>query len=347
MVVPKTFLTQAPAWIGIDVSKQTFHAALRLADDRRSHRALKVKQFPRTKEGVAEMISWATDQLPERDAPMRAIMESTGSYSLELIVWILEARPDLAPALMNPHAALYFAKSLSERSKTDKVDACVLARFGAERRPAPFNLPAGAYADARALLRHRDALVLQHVAIKNQASHGVLETQEIVDSRNRILKAIEGEIDLMEKKLKEAVEKDERFSTDVERLRTIRGVGFLTAVTLLAELGDLRRYRSGRQLASFVGLAPRLRQSGTSVNGPARISKAGNSRVRRILFLAAISAMRSDCDHADFYRHLVASGKAPKSALCAVARKILLVARSIMISGDAYQARMPKKNGRR
>jgi len=333
---------QAVAWIGLDVSKASFHAAAFAAQDARSHRDLAVREFPRTPAGAAGLLAWAKAQFPA-GAALRAVMESTGSYSQELCSWLLEAEPALGPAVLNPHAALHFAKSLGERSKTDRADARVLARYGAERRPAPFEPPSGVRADMRALLRHRESLVAQRTAMKEQKSHGlVLDPDFVTRSRERLIEAIDAEIETVEAELREAAAKDAALSADIELLSTIYGVAFLTAATLLSELGDLRRFRSARQLACFAGLTPRVRQSGTSVNAPAHITRAGNARVRRILYTCAMVAIRGDNDLAGVYRRLTAAGKKRNVAVIAVARKLLVTARAVLKSGKAYEKHHPQ-----
>ncbi len=327
---------QAVAWLGLDVSKATFHAAVCPQAGVRSHRDLAVKVFPRSAEGVQQVLQWAREQVPAGTA-LRVVMESTGSYSRDLFSWLVDADGDLAPAILNPHAVLYFAKSLAERTKTDRVDARVLARYGAERGPAPFEPPEGVRAIMRALLRHREALVSQRSAVKEQRSHGLaLDPPTVTKSRDRVIKLLDAEIEAIDAELCELVADDAPIARDVQLLSSIHGIGLLTACILLAELGDLRRFRTTRQLTSFAGLAPRLHESGKSVKGRSRLSKAGSTHVRRVLYTSAMVSVQGESNLSSFYQRLRANGKAPKAALIAVARKLLTIARSILVSGRIY-----------
>ena len=126
-------------WVGLDVSKQTFDVALAGPEQRFPStpvRALRWKAFPRTREGVVAFLAWLDEQVPKRRA--RVIMEATGKYSLELTTWLLAKRPTLRPAIENPKNTKAFIDSLSQRNRTDGLNARGLAFYGVERRPAPY-----------------------------------------------------------------------------------------------------------------------------------------------------------------------------------------------------------------
>ncbi len=183
--------------------------------------------------------------------------------------------------------------------------------------------------------RYRDALVHEKVAEKNragepQASPLVLRLQK------KRLRLIGADIKRVEVKMKQLVDQSPELQPDVARLSTIYGVAFLTAVTVLAELGDLRRFERARQLTAFAGVSPRVIQSGSSVSKRTRMCKQGNPRVRQALYLAAVTAVRGQNDLQRVYARLVAEGKAPKLALGAVMRKLLTVMRALLLSGEAY-----------
>jgi transposase len=107
----------------------------------------------------------------------------------------------------------------------------------------------------------------------------------------------------------------------------------------LGEAGDLRAFRRGRQLAAFLGLSPRRSESGTSLRGRTRMSRAGGRQARVVLFMAALSASRTATPLGDFYRGLVARGKARRSAIGALMRKLVLVMRAVLIQNAPYEGR--------
>ena len=138
--------------------------------------------------------------------------------------------------------------------------------------------------------------------------------------------------------MKALVNHDEELKRDVTLLTSIYGVAFINATTILAELGDLRRFALGRQLTAFAGMSPRHRDSGSSVHGRSRLCKQGNPRVRQSLYLSAMVAIRGNNQFRQTYLRLLDEGKAKMVALAAIMRKLLVLMRAILINGQAYQA---------
>ena len=339
-------IANAPVWAGLDVAKETFEAALWIplsgdASRRRPHQQ-PARGFARTAQGVEEFVAWADALLaewadPEQPASaLRVVMEATGKYSLELALWLIAARPGLAPAIINPQTAAYFAKSLALRNKTDKTDARALARFGAERKPAPYDPPSPAQSELRDLARYRQTLIEMMQAEKNRAGEGSASALVRRLQQTRI-RRFERDIEHLEQQMRKVLDKLPQLKRDVAHLEGIYGVGFITAATILAELGDLRRFERGRTLTAFSGLSPRNSESGKSVRKQAHMCKKGSPQVRRALYMPAMTAIRGDNDLSDLYHRMVAAGRSKMAALAAVMRKMLLIMRAILISGKPYQ----------
>lgn len=344
--IPTTEAIGKPrVWAGLDVASESFEAALWRPLEpatTRNQRQIPVRGFPRTPEGITQFLAWADALLVEADDPpestpaLRVVMEATGKYSLELAVWLIARRPALAPAIINPETAAHFAKSLSLRNKTDKTDARALARYGAERNPAPYDPPSPAQAELRDLSRYRQRLVEGRDAEKARAREGSASALVRRQQQTRI-RRFERDIERIEKQMQKVLEKLPDVKRDAEQLDGIYGVGLIVAATVLAELGDLRRFEQGRTLTAFGGISPRKADSGKSVHKKAHLCKKGSAHVRRVLYLAAMTAIRGDNDLADLYRRLIAKGSKKMSALGAVMRKLLLVMRAVLISGQPYQ----------
>lgn len=331
-------MNAAPAdtlWIGIDVAKATVEAALLLPDGQAP-----TKRFARTPEGMDALAQWARALAPQ-DASLRACLEATGPYSVEAIAWLLSADAALAPACVNPLHAKRFAQSLGLRNKTDAVDARMLARMGAERSPAPHEQLPPAVAALRALVRERRALVEERTRLKNRSGEGTT-LAALRRSWKAQEKALDAQIKALEEEIERLVDKDDQLRGDVALLCTIPGVGLLTAATVLAELGDLRRFATARQLAAFAGLSPRRYESGTSVRGRTRMCKKGSPAARVALYMAALSASRGQGAYTGFYERLVRAGKMPKAALGAVMRKLLALMRALLVRGEEYRRPVEK-----
>lgn len=328
-------------WSGIDVAKATFDAAWVRAGQHypgTKLREIPATSFARTPEGVDEFLAWL-DQLGQHDQAQqcgRICMEATGRYSAELTGWLLDKRPSLEPAIVNPARTSAFIKSMGLRNKTDKLEARALGFYGVERRPAPYEPLTPKRAELRQLSRYRDALVEQKVAESNRADEFVA-SQAVQRLQNKRIRLLEKDIARVEAAMRAIVREDPELGRDVKLLTTIYGVGFITAVAVLAELGDLRRFKRARQLSAFAGVSPRVIQSGTSISGRPRMCKQGNSRARQALYLAAMTAIRGQSDLQATYCRLVEHGKAPKLALGAVMRKLLVIMRAILISGKPYK----------
>lgn len=331
---------QDPCWAGADVSKETFDVALARPSQHfpaTPLRDLPAAKFERSKEGVKACMAWLDEQLGAKPDSVRLVMEATGRYSEELAKWLAARRPSVAPAIANPAHTAAFLRSLGVRNKTDRMDARALAFYGVERNPAPYTPLPQAWAELREMNRYRDDLVNAQVAQKNQAEEGT-SSATVRKMQTRRLRELEKDIKQIETKMRGFVQATPDLKSDVSRLESIYGVGFLTAVVVLTEIGDLRRFLRARQLTAFAGLNPRERKSGTSVDSKPHMSKQGNPRVRQALYMAAIVAIRKSNPLTEMYQRLVAKGKSKMSALGAVMRKLLIVMRAILISGQPFDA---------
>lgn len=173
------------------------------------------------------------------------------------------------------------------------------------------------------------------MAEKNRAEEGS-DSAVVGRLQKSRLQKLQRDIKRIEKEMKTVVAQNPDLEHDAKLIDSIYGVGFITAVAVLAELGDLRRFTRGRQLSAFVGTAPCNHDSGSSVHKRPRMSKAGEPRVRALLYMCAMVAVSGDNDFADTYHRLIAAGKPKMAALGAIMRKLLLVMRALVISGQPY-----------
>lgn len=324
-------------WIGFDMAKDTVEAGL-LLDANRDIRQMPTHEFPRTEAGLDACMNWANQLMQDlfgEQVPIRAIMDSTGRYSMEWAAWILKNYPELEPSIVNPCQLKNFAKSLALRNKTDSMDARMHACFGLERQPKPYEVLEKEYVELRELSRQRTAIKEELVSARNRyndrnPSKAVQRIQKShISQLNRL-------IDRLEKAMKKVVDSKPQLTQDVKLLITIPGVGELTAMTILGELGDLRRFGSARELSAFSGLSPSKVQSGKWV-GKTRISRKGSPHLRHKLWMPAQATVRGENDLAKTYHRLVEGGLAKKGALCAVMRKTLVLGRALIIHQVPYE----------
>ena len=327
-------------WVGADVAKKTFDAALLrpgLHYSPTTLREVPVAHFARSDQGVTDFLGWLRTQLGQVAAPVsvRLVMEATGGYSERLADWLRQQCPALGPAIVNPRQTAAFLKSLSLDNQNDRVVARALAFYGTERQPAPAEPLSPARRELRALSRQRDALVKEKVREENRAEECAV-TRFLTTLHKRRMAQLKRDIARLEDRMKKIIADTLELKRDAVLLCSMPGVGFVISAVVLAELGDVRRFRRARQVSAFVGLSPRKTQSGTSINTPAALSKHGNPRLRQVLYLAAMVAIRGHGPLRDFYDRLTARGMCGKAALCAVMRKMLTIMRALLIHNASY-----------
>ena len=324
-------------WIGVDVAKKTFDAALVRDGQKWSSTpiaSVPVRSFARTREGVGEFLVWL-DTLMRDGGTARAVMEATGRYSTELAVWMTERRQSLAPAIEAPRQTAAFIKSLGLRGKTDRMEARALGFYGVERLPRAYQPAGKEEALLRDLVRYRDFLVQQRVAEANRGGemkHCPFVTKMTASRQARF----DEDIAKTEAEMHKVIDSAPGLKSDIDQLCTIYGVGFIVAATIRAELGDLRRFPKAKQLSAYAGVNPSRRESGTSVKGRAHMDKKGNPLVRKALFLSAMVAIRGKNELQQSYLKLREDGKVGMSAIGAIMRRLLVLMRAILISGKPF-----------
>ena len=242
------------------------------------------------------------------------------------------ASADHAGVRLNPLHAWHFARSLN-LPKTDRVDAAMLARLGAERQPAPDAAPDPAREELRALVQRRDQLKRMEVQEKNRLSACTLAL--VAKDIRAELANLARRVTRIEAAISDHLAGHPALGAAERLLRSMPGVGVVTAVTLLAHLAELGTV-DRRAVASLGGLAPRAHESGK--HRGKRFLGEGRRHVRRALYMAALSAMRHAGFLADFVAKMKAAGKPAKVILMAVARRLLVIANAILRTGEPFRA---------
>ena len=330
-----------PRWYGIDVSKATFDVAVHQPDGRKPQH----HKFSRTRQGCQDCLNWIDKHLPAGHHPA-LVMEATGGYGKEMALWLLALRAELLVSIAQPVRVHYFAKGLGRMNKTDAQDAIMLARFGEVHAPSPYRPMTPAYEQLRALGRERAAMVKEahRQGNRNEIPSGSPVAQEV---REQLIAHLQSAIAELEKAMGDVIAGDAELTKDYNRLQTVPGVGPIVAAVLMGELGDLRDYPTPKALAAFTGIAPALVDSGTSVHQTAHMTKHGSGRVRQVLYMGAVGAMRGKSPLSQSYHHLVAEGKSPMVALGALMRKILACSRAVLVSEQDYDPDYTRKQQNR
>lgn len=242
--------------LGIDIAKVKFNVCLL-----RFNGKLKHKVFPNHAAGFAQLQAW----LEQHEAPpVHACLEATGTYGEALSHYLHDRGHTVS--VMNPAAIKAFAASRLSRTKTDRVDADLIARFCLAHQPPPWTPAATEVRELQALVRRLESLIEMRVAEENRLSAGV-SVAAVRTGVEELITHLKEQIRRTEKLIRKHIDKHPGLKQQRELLDSIPGIAATTAALLLAEVPDIKRYRSARQVAAFAGLVPRERQSGSSVRG--------------------------------------------------------------------------------
>ena len=302
---------------GIDVGKQDVAVSVARGP---------VRRFPNTAAGLTAMLAWVRGQ-----AVTHVVCEATGGY--ERLVVQRSRGTDLTVSVAHPPKVRAFARAVGQGAKTDPLDAQILAHYG-----EVFELPVEtaqeeASAEVRALLGRRQQLLDQRTQEHNRLEKGL--QGRVKKSCQRHLAWLDKELAHLEEEYQQAIQAKPELAERAALYQSVRGVGLLTAATLLAYVPELG-HGSGKALTALVGLVPWAADSGT--HRGYRAIRGGRGLVRRALYMAALSVIRTDTDLGRWYQGLRRRGKPGKVALVAVMRKLLLRLHAIARRGTPWVA---------
>ena len=317
------------SYVGIDVSKDTIDAFVEVSGKASHHK------FGNMESGFRDLITWLR-RLGIKDP--HVCMEATGPYWEKLAANMFGRGHQVS--VINPSCIKRFAQSELKRAKTDKVDAGVIFRFGRAMKPTSWAPPPEEVQLLQALSRRLHALVKMR---RQELNRLEVEPEKLVKrSLSVMVKAIENEMEKIRRRIKELLMAHDHLRKKADLLRSIPGIGDETIHLLLAEIPDLDLFSDVKQLVAFAGLAPREFQSGTSVRGRSAITKTGNSRLRRGLYMSALVAMKWNPTVQEFCDRLADRGKPPMKILGAAMRKILHIVYGVLKTGKPYSAELAR-----
>lgn len=308
-------------FVGIDISKLKFDAQM-LINDKSHHRV-----FENNLSGCKAFLAWINKY--SQDAWV--CMESTGHYS-ELLADFLHTQK-IKVSVVNPFQIKHFAKAKLNRNKNDKLDAKTIREFGAVMRPALYVPRPARQKQAREHVQLLDSLKKQRTQLKNQLES--ISSKSIKKEIHAIINALSKRIDKLEKQLVQLVKEDEVFFHAVELLKSIQGLGFISAISLLAYLPDITYFKNAKQLAAFIGVSPRQRESGQFV-GKTCLSKFGNSRLRAVLYMPALTLKKASSFFYPFVQRLERNGLKPKAIVGALMRKLVHIIFGVLKSNRPF-----------
>lgn len=308
--------------VGVDIAKDKLDVAVIDESGQKKHRV-----FTNNQKGFDKLLKWIHRYEKET---VHICMEATSTYGFKLARYLCEA--NYSVSIVNPLQVKAYGQSELKRNKTDKIDAELIARFCIEKQPRLWQPPSAHRRDLQALFRR----IQQYKDMLSQEKNR-LHSADVEVARLDIEDAIthlEDVIDKLEKKVLNLIEDNLDLKQNYDLLNSIDGIGFTTACLLLAEI-DFSVFSTVEQLVAFAGLNPKHNTSGTFV-GKTRISKQGSPRLRKILFMAAKSAIRFNPIISSLAIRLQHKGHSYKSVICAAMRKLLLLAFGVLKSNTPF-----------
>jgi transposase len=312
--------------IGVDISKTKFDAALLNYEGKYHH-----KKFDNNVRGFADFLVWLTrfgDQQPW------ICREATGAYSIPLAEFLVEQ--GYRVSVVNPAKIHAFAKSELSRAKTDKTDAKLIARYCLTMNPDPWMPPPPSIRKLQALLRR-----VEHLLEIQQMERNRIDTADpaILDSLRAVLDTVDRELDTTRERIKEHINNDPELKRRRDLLESIPGIGSAVSAHLLTMLSTHLGFANAKQAVAYAGLAPKIQQSGKWV-GKTRITKTGDSALRKVLYMPALTAWRYNPVIRVFCERLKANGKNGKAIACAAMRKLIHIAFAILQSGKPFDSKL-------
>ena len=308
--------------LGIDIAKQKFDAAL-LVDGKTKHKTCK-----NSAEGFETLMLWLEKQGIQK---VHACMEATGSYGEDLAIYLHEAGHIVS--IVNPARIKGFAQSELLRTKTDKLDAALIARFCLAMKPGAWIPPSPEIRSLRALVRRVDSLIDMRSQEKNRISTA---HESVISLIKEHIAYLDQEIEKIRQQIAGLIEQDPNLKRKKELLDSIPGIGKATIPHILAELDDLEKFNHVRQMVAFIGLAPKETLSGSSIKGKPRLCKIGHARLRKALYMPALVSIQCNPVMIAFYNRLKDKGKNGKVIVCAIMRKLVHVIFGVLKSGKKY-----------
>jgi transposase len=316
--------------LGLDVAKENLDACLLLPTGKFKHR-----RFPNHPDGHAALLAW----LQQLGAPqVHACLEATGTYGQAIALFLHQQGQTVS--VLNPKVVAHYAHSQLRRAKTDRVDAKLLAQYGEKEQPAPWTPPTAELQELQALVRRREALEQMRQMERNRLA-AATHPAPVPASLEAHLGYLEEALQATEQAIREHLDQHPGLKKQAELLLSIPGIGETTAVWLLAELGDVKRFRCARQVLAFAGLTPTKAESGQPPHGQERLCKIGSGRLRKALYFPALVALRWNPVVQEFGARLQGKGKHKMVVVGAAMSKLLQLAYGVLKSEKKFTAAYP------
>lgn len=289
--------------VGIDVSKLTID----VYDGQKSY------QFKNNIKGFTQLL---------KKTKGHYVMEATGSYHVKLASYLFDG--NCLVSVVNPLVVKRFSQMRLLRAKTDKSDAIMIYEYGQFDELKLWQAPKSYIVEVKQLFTSVDLMLKNRTGYANQLeafSHMKIQNKKVIGSIKKQVLTLDKLIGNLEQEAEKLIKENAEIL--YEKLRTIPSIGRKSAIMLIAITNEFKNFESSKQLSSYIGISPRIYQSGTSVNGKGKICKMGMGQMRKVLFMGSLTAIRHNLACKKMFDRLVEKGKPKKVALVAVMNKLV------------------------
>jgi transposase len=323
--------------VGIDVSKATLEVCLRSIDIQQ-HSVIKgSRSFSNGKKGYEALVSWMDKLYKDKTVPMVVVMEATGVYHEGVAYFLF--KNDYPLSIVVPHKAKKYLESLGQKSKTDKIDASGLSQMGCDQKLAFWQMPNVQTQQLRDLTRYLEFLhkqMIDCIGRLESYEHRAIPTDVVTKHLKHLQEILKKQMKEVHKQIEAHIKAYPDLEKKVACVTSINGVGVLTAAVVISEMNDFQLIDNQRQLVSYCGYDVVKDDSGTK-KSKGKISKKGNSHVRRILYMPALNVVRLGVKHfVDLYQRVYERTKIKMVAYVAVQKKLLTTIYALYKKGEWF-----------
>lgn len=324
--------------IGLDISSKKVNGSISLIDENQKVSVKSSIVFYNTLKGFLELSLWIKKWHTQPEIPLVICMEATGVYHENCALYLFEKGH--AVSIILPNKAKHYLISMGLKSKNDSIDAKGLSKMGAEQCLGLWQ-PAGKYFyELRQYTRQHQNLQEQKTVINNQLhalEFGMYDIKPVVKQLKKVVQLFDKQIKELDKIIKKHLESNQIVKQKVVNICQIKGIGILTVATILAETNGFELFKNYKQLVSYAGFDVVERESGSSVTGKTRISKKGNSHIRRALFMPAFTTVKyQEPSFFGLYERTYAKHAIKMKSYVAVQKKLLTTIYHLWKKNEEY-----------
>lgn len=323
--------------IGIDVSKDLLDVVLSALNEDFQVRVLCSAQFDNSSKGITKLIKWVNKQRMDHLC-LQVVLEATGIYHEEATYMLHDH--DFQVAVVMPNKVKNYWRSTDVRTINDKISARQIAEFGLMKRLDNWQKPDECLRQLKGLSRERQQLIDERTRAKNQQhakAASAIRSEATLDRSVKHIEFLADQIKEIEDEIKILIKNTPWLKNKIDNICSIRGVGLITAVTVIAETDGFNLIRNNSQLVCFAGYDVIHKQSGTSVNTKGKISHKGSKFIRKALYFPAIAAANDEAYFGNLYKRVYNKHNIKMKGYVAVQRKLLIMIYTLWKKDEKYK----------